>query len=496
MSAKLGAPNWRGALCSAVVLNWAWPVAAFDVTATQAQIATMPSQEAKRISRTNPLLPDENGQLHCDDNLTARPLHLAAAVELALCSHPQLRAARAGLRAQAAAVGEARAAFLPTLSATTTRLRTKTTYPDADMSSLASGQTNYLALNWRLFDFGGRSANQASANSLLAAALASRDDTVQKVLGGAVEAYFNVQNAQAGMLAMEKSEAIARDLLESAKRRGKNGQAARSDILQAQTAYARAVLEKNRMAGTLSKALAMMTHAIGLAPGGLPVLASPNYDASEELNAPLAISGAAAELQQLLLDAERYHPQIDAANAQWQAALHRADAVRAEGLPTLDLTANYSQNGYPGQGLSSSRTRVGSIGFSLNFPLFDGFSHTYKVRRAQAEAQQRQAELEDIRQTVLAEVIKAQADAVAALKNLGASRDLLDAAEQSLSSARHRYELGVADIQEILNTQRALADAELERIRCLGDWGSTRLRLMNSVGTLTLDTLHSVERGR
>ncbi len=68
--------------------------------------------------------------------------------------------------------------------------------------------------------------------------------------------------------------------------------------------------------------------------------------------------------------------------------------------------------------------------------------------------------------------------------SLQASQQLLRAAEASMHSSQKRYNKGAADILELLSTQNVLADAQQERVRCLSDWRSARLRLMSSAGVL------------
>jgi outer membrane protein len=84
----------------------------------------------------------------------------------------------------------------------------------------------------------------------------------------------------------------------------------------------------------------------------------------------------------------------------------------------------------------------------------------------------------------LMEVVKAHADAVAALANLDASQKLLIVAQEALGSVQRKFAKGASDILEILSTQTALSDAQQERIRCLAEWRSARLRLLASAGSL------------
>ena len=50
--------------------------------------------------------------------------------------------------------------------------------------------------------------------------------------------------------------------------------------------------------------------------------------------------------------------------------------------------------------------------------------------------------------------------------------------------SNRRYDKGVADILEILNTQAALSNAWLERIKCQAEWRSARLRILADTGLM------------
>jgi outer membrane protein len=87
------------------------------------------------------------------------------------------------------------------------------------------------------------------------------------------------------------------------------------------------------------------------------------------------------------------------------------------------------------------------------------------------------------------EVVKAHADALSSLQNLQASQNLLEAAQEALATSQRKYDKGATDILEILNTQGALADAKQERIRCVAEWRSARLRLMANTGMLGMSSI-------
>lgn len=424
-----------------------------------------------------PTLPGNDQPIVCpaDVNLS-HPLALDETVDLALCNNPQVKAAWAAIKIQAGAVGEARAAYLPTLNGTVSALRSRTAYPGhPEANSTTQGHTGFVGLNWRIFDFGARAANREAANLLLAAAMAGHDAALQKTLADVVGAYFDALAARAAMAARAEASALAQGTLAATERRERGGAAGQSDTLQARAALAKAQLSERRALADHSKALSTLVYAVGLMPGTSLLPAE-----MPEVGTPDSIGDLAGWLD----EATANHPAIAAARAQSDAARAKISQVRAEGLPTVDLTGNLYQNGFPNQGLQATRSNVTNVGLTLTIPLFEGFGRTYKIRGAEAQAEQSAAQFEDTEHRILADVIKTHADAVAALGNLESSDILLKAARAAMASSEKRYAKGAADILELLSTQSALADALQERVRCLSEWQSARLRLMATAGVL------------
>ena len=408
-------------------------------------------------------------------------LTLTQAVDLALCNNAQVKGTWAAIKVQSAGLGEARAAYLPTVNVGASQIRDRVWYPNAAQPAPAatalSGMTVNTSLSWRLLDFGGRAANAGSASALLDGALASHDAALQKVLSSVIGAYFDAQTALATLAARQKIESLARQTLQATTRREGRGVGAQSDTLQAATAEAKTSLEKTRAQGALQKALSVLVYALGINPAmssGL-TLAADLTDPQDSFDPNIGAWLEQAQLQ---------HPAIIAARAQLTAAHNKVTVAQSEGMPSLDLTGNFYQNGRPNQGLPALKTREVLVGVAVNIPLFDGFGRTYKVRGAQATVEQREAELQDAEQQVLTEVVKTHADARSALENLRSSSILITAAQDAMASVQRKFDRGAADILEILSTQSALSDAQQERIRCLAEWRSARLRLLAAAGGL------------
>jgi outer membrane protein len=422
-------------------------------------------------------LPGEDSPAPCPVHKDfSTPLSLSDAVDITLCNNPQIQMAWANIKIEAGAVGEADAAYLPTLSSSVSRVRDKTTYPGfASADTTLTDNTVTASLSWRLFDFGVRSANRLAAEDTLSAALANQDATLQKTLSSVVQAYFDAFTARATVMAKTEDKTVAKKILVSARKRAQQGAAGNSDVLQAITALAKASLDKNRAQGEYRKALAVLVYSLGV-PGETQIRLPDELATSTELSR--------RDLHDWLDLAQKTHPAILAARAQLAAARNKVDATSAEGLPSFDLAINYYQNGRPGQSLVPTTSHESTIGITLTIPLFEGFVRTYKVQGAKAQAEEKTAELDDTEHKIVMDVVKAYADADTALNNLQASESLLNAALNALAVVEHKYDQGAADIVALLNTQSALADAQQQRIQSLDEWRSSRLKLLASAGQL------------
>ncbi len=430
------------------------------------------------ILNFGPLLPDGQPIVCPSEVNLSQALALSEAIDLALCNNPQIKQAWAAIKIQAGALGEARSAYLPTSSATYSPQQTQLNYPNStyNANSITNGQMSYVNFNWRLFDFGGRSANRISANLLLESALASHNAALQKTMASVIQSYFDVLTARATVNAKEQATQHAQLSWQATLRREAKGVSAKSDALQAQTALAKAELDDARARGDYRKALASLVFIMGLPPS--------NSNLTVQELSERASAQNFKDLASWLTEAEEEHPAIKAAKAQWESAKERVTSARAAGLPTIDFVGNFYQNGYPNQGLQPVKSNTTTVGLALTIPFFEGFATTYKIRGAQAQAEKVQADLEDTTNQILTEIIKSHSDAVSSLTNLQSSQKLLEAANAAVNSSVNRYDKGVADILELLTTQTALVQAQQERIRCIAEWHSARLRLLANAGVL------------
>ncbi|CAG9249669.1 TolC family protein [Burkholderia cepacia] len=433
---------------------------------------------------TTPILRDASCRAMPED----RPLELDDAILQAICASPQARRAWAEARVQAAALGVADSAYLPTVNATVgvEHDTLSTTYDysafgasEIRRSQSASSRYGMLTLNWVLFDFGKRDAARRRAGALLVVANAAQDEVLQSVILNAAQAFYALRNARASLDAAQRTESIAQESFGQASAKHAAGAGTLADELQARTSYRRAMLDRVSADGEARVASGALAVTMGL-DANVPV----RIDSPE-----LTVEGQAeldAGVDQLIDEAKRRQPKLAAARARLDAARANVDAARAQGRPTIALTGSVTQNSpsYQQQSVPVTGSRGSTIGVQLTIPLFEGFASGYRTGQAQAQAEAQEAALHDAELQVSLDVWTSYQSLRADAANLSNSRELLADALRALDVARGRYKEGVGTFTELLNAQTALADAQKQRVLAVSKWRNARLKLFASLGRL------------
>jgi len=398
------------------------------------------------------------------------PLRLADAVDVALCNNPQTRQSWANAKVQAAQVGIARSEYLPSIDAAAVLQRTQT-YNVSD----SGGQTNLngaLTFNYLLFDFGGRDAALEQARHSLLAADWTHNSTLQSVLLGAVQAYYQLYAAQEAVAAVLAAEKASLNSLDATRARQRAGTATRADVLQAQTAYSQSQLNTTQAQGDSATARGILANTLGLS-AELALTIAPPPDLEARQVAERAVS-------QLIEVARARRPDLAAAQAQVRAAQSNIKVQESAGKPTVSLFAGLGANA-AAPGLDPN---TGSIGLQLRIPLFTGYQSTYQILQARDQLEVQQATRDRLATDVSLDVWRAYQDLQTQGQSLTTTDELVASAQESYNAALARYKAGVGTIIDLLNAQSALASAQLQRIQARYRWNLAKVTLARAIGVL------------
>jgi outer membrane protein TolC len=206
---------------------------------------------------------------------------------------------------------------------------------------------------------------------------------------------------------------------------------------------------------------------------GLP----PNDRYEVTTNVPFAVAPVAS-VNDAVKQAFEQRADIKAAEAQVRAAERARSAARAERLPSLSVRADYGAIGTNPVQAHGTFSVVGS----LRFPIWQGGRIGGDIEQADAALAQRQAELDDLRGRVEADVRDAYLDIQAAASQVDVARENLQVSRQNLDLTRQRFDAGVSDNLDVVQSQESVASAELDYINSVFAHNVAKLSLARATG--------------
>ena len=151
-------------------------------------------------------------------------------------------------------------------------------------------------------------------------------------------------------------------------------------------------------------------------------------------------------------------------------------------MPTLSLVGSFTYFETVGVSTVSSW----AVGVQVAMPLFTGFNNTYQIKSAGEQVEAQAANRDKLEQSVAQEVWRAYYTLAATKENLKNTQELLDSALQSEQVALGRYEEGVGNIVELLNTEASLANARTQYVQAHYNWRIGKAQLAQALGRLDL----------
>lgn len=412
----------------------------------------------------------------CSVAIPPTPIRLNSAVDVALCRNPATRSAWAAAHQQAAALGGAESAWLPTITAADSESRTWGPHVDATGAEVTTPQNSNDAavnLSWTLYDFGARGGRIRSARSLLDAAAATVNYTAQQTVFNVVQSFYGVVAGDAALVAAKSAEDAAARSVEISRALHEGGAAALGDVLQAETAHDQALLARIQAVQMDKSSIAALAIVIGM-PADQPLKLAPEP-------IPAEIPTLTARIQDLMSEAMRQRPDLAAALAQRDSAVADVTVARAVGRPSISVSAGRDRIDTVGIPLQT----YGQIGVSITVPIFTGFNVGYGVRQAQAALEAREVNAEQIRLNVSQDVWNGYYGLESANQQLAATTTLVKTALENQEVAVGRYKAGVGTIVDLLTAQTAAANAQQLRIAAERNWQVARAQLVLALGRLT-----------
>jgi outer membrane protein len=405
---------------------------------------------------------------------------------LALESDPQLLAEAASQRAISELKNQAKANFLPDVSATADNGRV---WRDSSAQTFG-GDQNYnshgytLTLTQPLF----RRENSViyeQADIAIASATASFEAQQQNLMMRVAEGYFTVLAAQDDVsFTMAELEALALQL-EQTQQRFDVGVATITDVVESQAAYDLAnagVIEANN---ALINAKERLQEVAGVYVDRLSTL---------KTESPL-VKPEPLNVEQWTNKALSQNLTLKVARKDVETAQQEIELKKSGHYPSLDLVG---QKQYDSQSESNfgggSKTHQETVGIQISIPIYQGGTVSSQTREASHRLEQAMQQEEQQRRAVVRQTREAYNSVLSGISRVKALKQATVSGEKALESTEAGFEVGTRTTVDVVNVRRDLFSARRDYAQARYTYILNSLRLKQAVGILAVSDLDLINQ--
>ncbi len=365
-------------------------------------------------------------------------------------------------------------AYLPNLTATTTGTKSYSATPRLDQSTgrLTTTTTSVnmgLSASVDLFTGFRRGADSRAARAGLDAAEANLTNAQFQAGLSVTQQFFDALAAQQLVRVREAGVRRAEEQLSLSEAKLRVGSATRSDSLRSLVNLGNARLQLISAESDVARTQAGLARLIG---------AEGRVEATDD--SAFYVSVTRLDTAALRQDALANSPRVQAAEASSLAADASVKAARAAYFPTLALSgdANWSGNSLGDYSLEGNQ----QLRLGLSWPLFNRFQREQTIQTRISSLNAAEATARDARREIEASLTTQFAALEAARVRIEITGTSVVAATEDLRVVNERYRVGAATILDVLNSQEALAQAEVDAVTARFDFLKARAQIEALIG--------------
>lgn len=331
-----------------------------------------------------------------------------------------------------------------------------------------------LSFTYLLLDFGGRSASIENARQALLSANWTNNRTIQTVIIGVLNSYYNYEYAKALFDSRKDDLISAEEIFRAADRQFQAGVNNKVDVLQALSTLANAQFMLEQQRGAVSIAFGQLAQSLGLP-------ANKEF-AVVDLPKELPTEKISENVDELVEMAKEMRPDLAAAQANFLGSQANVIAAWSAGMPTLNVDGQMQQTTNIHHPLLTSKFFSGAL--FLNVPIFNGFLYVNQTKSAREQAQSAFAAMQVLESQVLLDVVTSYYNFETAVESLQYALDYLKYTEEAFYASLSNYKAGVNTIVDLLTAQSNLADARAKLVLAKTQWVTSLANVAYSTGSL------------
>ena len=424
----------------------------------------------------------------------------------ALAHDPIFRQAHAVYMAAREARPEAFAALLPQLTGTAGKTWDHTAGSQGSISSTSTGTPFVFHLPYAENSNGEQWSlnlsaplfswtdwmNLKAADSQVAQAEATYQQSAQSLIRRTTTAYFNVLSAVDALQAQESSLKAYTLQLQQARERFKVGLIAITDVEQARaardTAVANVIIAKQALANAQDQ---------------LEVITGRQYTTLEEpgSNMPLVMPTPASQ-GQWVSTALKQNLTLIASRLGANVAQYNVRAAFGNSLPTVSLVASRSYSndnnnetvfGQVFHGLGSD-INDRQIGIELSMPIFSGGGDLALIHQAQYQSIAANDAVDEASRTTVQQTRDAYLGVITGIANVRALRQALKSSETAYAATAAGYKVGTQTEVDVLNALSVLVQARTNYAASRYSYINSVIQLQYAAGILAPGEVQVIDR--
>lgn len=318
-------------------------------------------------------------------------------------------------------------------------------------SFATSSQTrNYqwnVSTNWTLFNGLSNIATLSQSKNNLESAELTLERLKQDIVFQTTSFYYTVINTQKLLKVKKDNLKWNKKNLETIVERNKLGAATLADVYQQRVAAGNAELDIIKTYNQLEVAKNDLLFYLGLDVLEEYTFSDEISDAEKDV-LDTDLSKDYDRISEYVADAMNYRRDYKSSILNLESARNGVTIAESGHWPVIRANGFYTWRGNNISDLDNSKTL--SVGLSLNFPIFQGWSVSNRVQFAVVDVKNKEVELSDLKRDIKRQLQKTFLDLQAAHKGLKVSKENVDFAQENLKIVQEKYSLGSGTLLDVL----------------------------------------------
>ncbi|HOV72004.1 MAG TPA: TolC family protein [Dysgonamonadaceae bacterium] len=403
------------------------------------------------------------GMLFSQQNSLPQQWDLQTCIDYALANNIQVKQAVAGKESSKVDTKQARAALLPSLSASINQNLSNYPFP-TDNSSTSSATGSYgLNASWQIFDGGVRTNNIKQADINDEIALLNIEESKNNIKLSIIQNYLQILYADEAVKTCENAVELSAEQLESNKEKLKTGTVTKSDVAQWESQHASDLYQLTNAKVTLENYKLQLKQLLEL-------------DTLETMNIVI-IEPDEEEVLTLLPDknfiyqtAMNVMPQIKSSKLETEYSELGIAKAKADYLPKISLqagavTGNVYDHSIYDFGTQLKNNWNNTIGISVSIPIFSNREIKSAVEKAQINVETSKLNGLSIQKELHANIETAYLNAINAQSQYIAAKEKVKSSTESYNVLDEQFRLGLRNTIELLTEKNTLINAQHELLQ-------------------------------